>query len=53
MGMDDPIPLWIAGLVAWVLLISAMVLTGYVFNLGIRVVGRLTGKGRREDAGQK
>ena len=47
MGIDDPMMLWIAAGVGWLLVFLLIVIVDRAFNLGLDVIGRLTGKRRQ------
>jgi len=47
MGIDDPLMLWIAGGVGLLLIFLLVVVLDRAFNLGLGVIGRLTGTRRQ------
>ncbi len=47
MGIDDPIMLWIASGVGVLLIFLLIVIVDRAFNLGLDVIGRVTGKRRQ------
>ena len=45
--MDDPKYLWIAGIVGWLLIVLLVVVLDRIFDFGLDIVGRVTGKKRQ------
>jgi hypothetical protein len=48
--MDDPKYLWIAGIVGSFAIVLLIVLLDRIFDFGLDIVGRVTGKKRRADS---